>query len=125
MTQIFIVCEASADADTVKVLADRVICEVIDWIDPDTLQYSRTWCERSGQSHLKWTQLKKDWKAHNPHRHVHGKYGGSEKGEHIQARKAIILIFETQPDVDALILSRDTDAISARRKAFEDARACN
>ena len=36
-----VVCEARADFETASDLADRVICELIDWIEPEMLHHHR------------------------------------------------------------------------------------
>ena len=53
------VCEAEADFRTVSRLAERVICELVPWMDDDLLKHCPIWFEvEPGRPFLKWAQIK-------------------------------------------------------------------
>lgn len=122
MIECLVFCEARGDAEVAQLLADRVLCDGIEWVD-GVVEHVRRW---GGERHLagdadgwfvKWTRLK-DWKGPQ----VHGCYGGANKGEWAQARKALVFTAIEHPEAKAVILVRDDDG-KGRRADYETARA--
>src|SRR3954464_6493061 len=53
-----VVHEAPADFETATELADRVLCNAIDWLDEDLLIHQRTWLGESAAGHrLTWKAI--------------------------------------------------------------------
>lgn len=121
MLECVVFCEARADAETAQLLADRVALEDIDWLDGiiDHVRHWRGERHPEGESDwyfIKWSHLK-TWDG----RKVHGHYGGPNRGEYVQARKALIWTVLTHPNATAVILMRDDDG-AMRRSDYEAAR---
>lgn len=122
MIDCVVFCEARSDAEVAQLLADRVLCEGAAWAD-GVVEHLRRW---RGERHVvgdaewwfvKWTRLK-DW----PGPKVHGGYGGANKGEWAQARKALVYTALEHPVAKAVILMRDDDG-QGRRADYEAARS--
>jgi hypothetical protein len=115
MPELVVVCEARADFQTVSQLADRVILAQVPWAD-GTLEHVRRWLGDAERPFIKWTEIKK----HTTGRRFHGRYGGPNKGEYLQARKALRVVAEQYPEADAVFLVRDEDR-GGRRADYENA----
>lgn len=119
---IAIVCEADADRRTACVLCDRALCENVDWIGSETIDFFRSYhgiCRQD--SHLKWTSMKVMARA----RHVvaHGfSRGRPREPDAAMAEQALKLLATLDSPPDAVILTRDADKLSRRREGFEQAR---
>src|SRR5258708_20772153 len=54
-----VVHEAIADFHTATELADRILCDTIEWLDEDLLPHQRNWLDKSTEGHrLSWTGMK-------------------------------------------------------------------
>jgi hypothetical protein len=117
-----VVCEASADLRLSSGLADRVLCQEIDWLDSESLDLYRRWrgLEESG-SHLEWHWVPKLARELNVK--AHGHFGGEPGAlDAAMARKALLLLTMTRQVPDAVILVRDTDGQAERRRGLAQAR---
>lgn len=121
MPDCMVFCEARGDAEIAQSLADRVVREAVS--GGEGVATHLRW---RGDRHpvgagdvwfVKWTALK----PRSRRLKVHGRYGGPNKGEYVQARKALMWSALEHPEVEAVILMRDDDGF-ARRADFEAAR---
>lgn len=123
MVEVVVFAEAEADHRTATVLADRVFCEAASWVSGN-LDTLRQWCGADAQqSFIRWTSVARIWRQLRPatRRALHGRYGGPQKGEYLQARKAILLAADLVPSARAVLLVRDADC-GGRRADYEQAR---
>lgn len=118
MIECVVFCEARADAEIAQMVVDRVLCDASPWVE-DVIDHMRRWHgdDRDGRRFVKWTDLKRRSRGIR----VHGRYGGPNKGEYVQARKALAYAAKSFPDANAVALSRDDDG-KDRRPDFEAAR---
>lgn len=117
-----IVCEADADRRTATGLADRMLREEVDWIEPEILDGYRTWQGLAeGSSHLEWHQVKGYARARGvkPHGSFNGEPGAPDA---FAARKALLLLAINPHPPDAVVLVRDSDGQQERRRGLEQAR---
>jgi hypothetical protein len=127
MTKRFaVVCEAEADFRTATELADRVLVEAIDWLDPDQLLYQRSWegADAAGQL-LTWKAIKRLAREAGikPHQgHFQGEPGLPDAAA---ARRAIDYLLNEFLQLDAILLVRDQDDEPERRGGLEQARGVN
>lgn len=123
MTRRFvIVCEARADFETASELADRVLCESVDWLQEEDLDYQRSWLHHTttGES-LTWTGIKH--LARNAGITIQGYFDNQPGAADAQlARRAILYLLTTFPDLDAILLIRDQDNQPERLNGLEQAR---
>ncbi len=124
MSQRFaVVHEAEADFHTATELADRVLLEVIDWLDEHLIADQREWVGTIPvEQRLTWKaipQLAREIgiKAHG---HFDGKPGEADASA---ARRAILYLKEILPDLNAILLIRDQDDQPERRIGLEQARS--
>ena len=117
-----VVHEAEADFRTATELADRVLIEAIDWLDEDLLPDQRDWVghEPNGQR-LTWAAIGRLAQAAGirARGHFDGEPGLADAGA---ARRAILYLRATFPDVKAVLLIRDRDDQAERRVGLEQAR---
>jgi hypothetical protein len=117
-----VVCEARADCETATGLADRVLREV-EWIDQlDSLEQCRTWHEFEPSVHyLAWSRASDE--ARERRIKAHGHFGGEPGAEDAgAARRAILVLRDAAPELRAILLIRDSDGVSDRRRGLEQAR---
>jgi hypothetical protein len=123
MSQRFaVVHEAEADFDTATELADRVLVESIDWLEEHQIAHQREWVEQApGSRRLTWKTIPQ--LAREVGIRAHGHFGG-EPGEAdaAAARRAILYLLATVPDLKAILLIRDQDDQPGRRDGLEQAR---
>lgn len=123
MSQCFaVIHEAEADFHTATELADRVLIEAIDWLDEHLVADQREWIGMVPvDRRLTWKaipQLAREIgiKAHG---HFDGEPGEADAAA---ARRAILYLKETIPDVHAILLVRDQDDQPERQIGLEQAR---
>jgi hypothetical protein len=119
---IAIVCESDADRRTACTLSDRVLCETVDWIAPETLDLLRSYRGiQAPDPYLKWTDMKKIARKRHvaPHGFLRGKPRASDEA---MAEQALLLLAALDPPPSAVVILRDTDTDSKRREGFEQAR---
>ncbi|NNC16439.1 hypothetical protein HJC22_11975 [Corallococcus exiguus] len=120
-----VVCEAPADQDTACLLADRVLVHRIDWLEAEMLDMQRQWRGlKPNTSFLLWKSVG-DETANAGLKHVVFGHFAGEPGAHdaLAARKALLLFSALDRRPDAVLLVRDADKDSDRRKGLEQARA--
>ncbi len=121
-----VVCEARADFDIASDLADRVICEQIDWIDETLLPSLREWWEAEpGRTFVRWTELDRLATAHGfrlrPRSRFSGEPGAADAAAADRALQLATFLKLDQP-IAAVLLIRDSDDQDERRKGFLQAR---
>ncbi|HWE35447.1 MAG TPA: hypothetical protein VG406_02665 [Isosphaeraceae bacterium] len=120
-----VVCEAEQDRRTGCGLADRVFCAEVDWVEEE-LDPHRSWRGLlESEQHILWRDVP-DLSRKLPvsPAHLHGHFGG-EPGEPdaIAARRALLVIkHKSDRKPDAVVLLRDDDGVSDRRRGLEQAR---
>ena len=121
-----VVCEARADRDTACDLADRVICEDVDWIEPAVLDDYRRWRGfHPNDEFLLWKKVHA--LAREQRIPFHGHFAGQPGCAYaFQARRALLLLMKSdvQPDTVFLILDEDTEPerSDGLRQARDEAR---
>lgn len=116
-----VVCEADADFRLASGLADRMLIEKVDWLEPEMIEHVRTFRGlASDVSFIVWTRI--DDEARALRIKVHG--GFRNEPTEIEAkmvRQAILTVRKVHGDDVALLLIRDEDR-QERRAGFEQAR---
>lgn len=104
-----IVCEGPADEFTAGALADRVLLERIDWLEPEFLDSFRKWRgEAPGETFLKWSNVKD--RAAKAGLKVFGPFGDKPNApDALTARKALLLFAGLKERPAAVLLIRDSD----------------
>jgi hypothetical protein len=120
---IAVVCEADTDRRAATLLSDRVLCEAVEWISPETLPYHRRYRGLGDQDpYLKCSSVKEI--ARRRRVVVHGFVGGEpRKPDAAMAERALVILATSESPPGAVILTRDTDNDSARREGYAQARA--
>lgn len=114
-----VVCEARADQLTACGLADRVLCQSVDWLEPELLDSTRKWSgEVSDEPFLKWARVKD--LASKRGIKVFGRF--DDRPDALTARKALLVFAAQRRCPDAVMLIRDSDGDSRRRTGLEQAR---
>jgi hypothetical protein len=117
-----VVCEAAADRDTACGLADRVFCDEVDWITEDVLPDYRKWRgHEERDEYLLWREVPALAKAANlrAHGHFDGEPGAADAHA---ARRALLLLKLNAGKLDGVLLIRDDDRQTERRRGLEQAR---
>jgi hypothetical protein len=117
-----VVCEADADRRISTALADRILCEEVEWIEPESIDLHRRWQGLEGRSFLRWTEAVRLAKAIHAHGHFKGLPGDPDA---FAARKALLLLMAERCPPDAVLLIRDSDGDFQRRSGLEQAREEN
>ena len=119
--QFAVVHEAPADFQTATELADRVLVESVDWLEEDQLEYQRTWLRESEGVPLTWKQVKRS--ALDIGIDAIGFFNGAPAEPDARAaRRAILYLRYTVPDLAGVLLIRDQDDQPERRTGLEQAR---
>jgi hypothetical protein len=118
-----VVCEARADQQTACGLADRVLVEGIDWLEPEMLDTQRQWTGlTSEEPFLKWASVHGEVSRTG----LKGFYGHFQGGpgapDALVARKALMLFAGALRRPAAVLLVRDSDNDPQRRVGLEQAR---
>jgi hypothetical protein len=120
---IVIVCEAEADQRTACMLADRVLGEAIEWVDPETIDHLRRYRGIADhEPYLKWTDMVRTADKHRIR--AHGFIGGKPREpDAAMAERALLLLQRAlSPLPSVVVLLRDADKDRRRRQGFEQAR---
>lgn len=117
-----VISEARADFTTATELADRVLCEQIEWLDEEMLDHQRQWVgELPHGLHLNWQSIPE--RARKVGIKVHGHFDGKRGLPDAQAaRRAIAYVRKEVGLVDALLLTRDADDHAIRKRGLDQAR---
>src|SRR5579871_1886926 len=117
-----VVCVARADFRTSSELADRVLCDGIEWIEAEMLEHHRQY-EGLGpdQPFLTWRDVRSLSKEAGirPRGFIEGQQPDLDAR---QAQRAIRLIESRWPEVGGIILIRDDDRLTNRRAGLRQAR---
>jgi hypothetical protein len=110
-----LVCEGSADEFTACTLADRVLLERIDWLEPELLGSIRKWRgEAPGETYLKWSHVKD--RAAEVGLKVFGPFSDKPNApDALTARKALLLFAGLKERPAAVLLVRDSDGDPERK----------
>jgi hypothetical protein len=128
-TDIVVICEGPTDFRVVTSLADRVVREQgPDWLagDPDQLDAERIYRGLQGDpSFTPWRAVKDRAAKYNGGRGIRALSWGKGRGriDYATTLKAVTLaILQREPDkqVNAILLSRDTDGDTGRSKTWRD-----
>jgi hypothetical protein len=119
-----VVCEARADQLTACDLADRVLLEGVDWLEPSVLEAQRQWRGlHATDSFLKWTAVRAEAERAGLRISTWGLFNGSPgEPDAFMARKALLLFASLVRRPDAVLLVRDSDGDSRRIAGLEQAR---
>lgn len=117
-----VVHEAEADYLIATELADRVLLGAIDWLEDQTLEYQRVWIDRSPSGdRFAWKHIPQ--RARDAGIKVHGHFDGAPgQPDAAAARRALFYVRHCLPEVDAVVLVRDSDGQAERRQGLEQAR---
>lgn len=120
--QFAVVHEHEHDFDTATELADRVLCEAIDWLDRDLLSHQRTWVANNRDGlRLTWTGIKKS--AMRVGVRAHGHFRDSPGlADASAARRALEYLLLDYGELDAVVLIRDQDDQPGRKIGLDQAR---
>lgn len=131
MIEFVVIVESSADARTATKLADRILVEKVDWLEPEILQHLFKWTGLEvGTEHSCWKDIKqiitksKNLGFHPPRFLGHGK-DGALRSDGAAAIKIINLVryLQKNRNIKALIFIRDLDNQPERREGIEQARS--
>jgi hypothetical protein len=117
-----IVCEGHADFQIATELADRLLCQQVDWIDRDVLTEYRRWQGfHLTDSFLTWKAVPELAKERNLK--SHGRFGEELAAPYAHAaRRALLVLHSQSQPPHAILLIIDTDH-EDRRSGFEQARS--
>lgn len=120
MTRLGIVAESEGDLPWVCGLADRVLCEEVDWVSPEVIDAYRVWCGHQGRS---WMDLHSAWKeARSRSLRCYGRFDGEPGAVDAHMFRAIFLLFLFDDETpDAVVVCRDVDGDEDRIRGFEQA----
>ncbi|MHB1558637.1 MAG: hypothetical protein ACYC61_14360 [Isosphaeraceae bacterium] len=118
-----VVCEAKADFVISTELADRVFCDRIDWIEAEMIDAFRQYEGRDQDQHfLTWDsdvpRLSQEMGIR-----IRGFIGNRPADfDARQAQRALRIIAAKWPEVAGILLIRDDDGLTNRRRGLEQAR---
>jgi hypothetical protein len=117
-----VVCEAEADYRTATGLAERVLLEHVDYLEPEILPACLAWRGLEEVSRfLRWRDVKQLAQQYGIR--AHGHFGDQPAEPDAQAaRRALLLLRATNRSPDGVLLIRDDDREKERRKGLEQAR---
>ena len=118
-----VVCEARADAETACTLADRVVCDEVDWIDESLLPHLRRWRGQDvNEPQLSWKHVPD--LARQSGLRLFGHFDDQPGAfDAFVARQALTMLKLSGAAPDAVLLIRDADDQPERRGGLEQAKA--
>jgi hypothetical protein len=132
MIEFVVIVESSADARTSTRLADRILVEKIDWLEPEMLQHLFQWSGlEAGTENSCWKNINQiidnfqQSLGFRPPRYLgHGK-DGALKADGAAAIKILNLVrfIQKTRQIKAVLLIRDLDNQPQRREGIEQARS--
>jgi len=116
-----VVCEGPTDRDTGCELADRVLCQHVDWITKEVIDDYRQWRGLDGDEPLLWRRVHDEARRRSirARGHFDGRPGALDARS---ARLALLLFRAADPPPKAVVLLRDDDRQTQRREGLEQAR---
>jgi hypothetical protein len=131
MPEVVVIVESAADARTATKLAERVLLEKVDWLEPELLQHLCRWSGLKAETeHSCWSDINNiiDWAKKSdlriPKFLGHSKTGAL-KADGAAAMKILNLIgvLKKSREIRAVVFIRDLDNQPERRKGIEQARS--
>lgn len=132
MDEFVVIVESSADAETATKLAERILAEKIEWLEPEQLQYLFRWSGlQEGTEYSCWKNVKQiidfltQSSNYKPPRYLGHSQEGALKADGAIATKVLGLVRFLQGvrSIKAVLLIRDLDDDPERRQGLEQARA--
>lgn len=123
--QFAVVFEDEPDFQIATELADRVLLGEITWLDDEAIAFQREWVNEVQGTRLKWLSMpslfSERFRGHG--KGTHGHFDG-EPGcfDALAGRRAIYFCTKSIPELDALVLIRDTDKQPQRKWGLNQAR---
>ncbi len=121
--RIAVVTEHAEDFEIATELADRVFCDALKQsLDEEWIPYQRVWLNTLPSGHpLTWTNIKRS--ALEADVRPHGRFNGeSAEPDARAARRAILYLRQSYPDLAGVLLIRDQDDQPLRLKGINQAR---
>ena len=120
-----VVYEAKADFQIATDLADRVLCEAVEWLDEHLVIHQRDWIHKSPEGDLlAWSRI--DDLARNAGVRARGHFDGEPAEPDARAaRRAIQYLRFIFDDLEAILLIRDQDDVWERKRGLEQAQLEN
>lgn len=120
VTEFCLVAEDTALERAVKVLTDRLLCELQDWIEEGpVLDGLRRWSGLDSDEYFPLSRVKE--RAERFRRSIWGRFNGNVGAR--QFRLAILLFVDRPNKPGLLVIAQDLDDEPKRRAAFLEARA--
>jgi hypothetical protein len=121
--QLTMVCEAPADFETAAGLADRIVCDCVDWISSNVIDFYRQWRGWQEDAHyILWREV--PVLARRLHVQPRGHFAGRPGDlDAFAARRALTLLLIAEARPSAAFLIRDSDGLLDRQLGLEQARA--
>src|SRR4028119_1538806 len=132
MIEFVVIVESSADARTATKLADRLLVEKIDWLEPEILQHLFQWSGlEAGTENSCWKNINQiidnfqQSLGFRPPRYLGHRKDGALKADGAAAIKIINLVrfIQKTRQIKAVLLIRDLDNQPQRREGIEQARS--
>lgn len=121
-----VVCEARADQLTACGIADRVLAEEVEWLDPEVRDTVYRWSGVNAQPEerfVRWQKVREEL-ARRGIKSLFGLFGGqSGRPDAFIARQALLLFASLERPPDTVLLIRDSDGDLTRREGMEQARS--
>lgn len=119
--KVAVVCEAEADYLTATTLAERVLCQMGDWVSVVLENCPLWWGLQQQATFLCWKDVLSLARARNVRSHGHFGDEPAAPDAHA-ARRVLRLLRDSYEDLDGVLLIRDDDRVTARRQGLEQAR---
>lgn len=120
MTSVGIAAESAGDLAWVCGLADRILCNDVEWIEPELIDSFRTWHGHDGRS---WMDVHRaSGEARGRGLRCYGHFDGEPGAVDAHMFRAIFLLFlyeDMRPD--AIVVCRDVDGDEERVRGFHQA----
>jgi len=120
MTRVGIAAESEGDLSWVCGLADRILCNDVEWIEPEVIDSFRTWCGHDGRSWMDVHRVSDEARVRGLR--CYGHFDGEPGAIDAHMFRAIFLLFldeDTRPD--AVVVCRDVDGDDERVRGFHQA----
>ncbi len=124
-TRLLVVCEAPADFRIATDLADRVLCDRIEWLDESLLPAQRSWAEiEPGRPFLRWQDLKHLKLPNGRPPRPRSRFGDEPTAPDAAAADIALQFAAFLPHSErpaAVLLIRDADNQPERRRGLQQA----
>jgi hypothetical protein len=129
MIEFVVIVESSADARTATKLADRILVEKIEWLEPELLQHLFQWSGlEAGTDNSCWKNIDDITKRLSdqfkfPTIRSNGKFKTDGQSAYKIMKLISFLQYKQKRDIKAVIFMRDLDNQPERREHIEQARS--